>query len=88
MAVCCSDFNSYALADAGEVICWGSNSKGQLGNGRFVSDELQDDPLMYIDKKRGNRPIVASKFKGDSSYFPLIVDKLKHERVVSVASAG
>ena len=38
--VCCGQQHSMALTEAGQVYMWGSNNRGQLGNGSWNEPRL------------------------------------------------
>ena len=77
-SVSCSEFNTYCLTDSGELLCWGTNEKGQLGNS--VTDLQEDYEFQEL------KP--ASGFRGVNSYVPLLLDTLKHEKIATLSSSG
>lgn len=90
----CSDFNTYCLTNAGEILTWGSNLKGQLGNKLDSGSEEEDEKDLYEENIKFENDIDAtvpkqgSKFKGDNSYSPLYLDNFRQEKFAMMASSG
>ncbi|CAG9311008.1 unnamed protein product [Blepharisma stoltei] len=92
-SVYCGDFNSYCLTNAGEVLAWGSNAKGQLGNKPSnepdqSGDEIEEDEPEYTNDIERTMPRPASQFKGRNSYTPLLMDVFRKEKFRLLASSG
>lgn len=79
-AVSCSHFNTYALTNAGEVLTWGGNSKGQCG----VLNSEKALPITEITEI----PYATKAIKETFAQIPLLLEELKMEKIKQIASDG
>lgn len=93
VSISCSYFNTYTLTNAGQLIIWGGNTKGQCG----VPITERGDSICKIEEdiKHQNSgddklllPLLCSGIKENFSSVPLLLEELKMEKFKQFSSNG